>query len=288
MSYHFIETHRQRHSVRRACQLLTVSVSGYYAWRTRRESARSAANRALLEDIRAIHDHSRRTYGSPRVHAELKARGLAGGRHRVARLMRRAGIKARMSRLWSAARGARTDEHIEANKLNRAFTVAAPNRRWVADITHIATAQGWLYLSAVMDLYSRRIVGWSMASRPGASLSTEAVTMALGQRHPVRGLLLHSDQGMHYRTAAYHHLLEDHGIESSMSRVGNCLDNAAMESFFHTLKTEHVHHHRYRTRDEARQSLFEYIEVFYNRQRRHSTLNYMTPMEYERYHQPSP
>lgn len=288
MSHGFIEAHRPRYSVRRLCELLKVSPSGYYAWRARPESDRARANRALLTTIQTVFEGSRQTYGYPRVHAELKAQGLECGRHRVARLMRVAGLKARMTRLWSAARRARTDEHIETNKLNRVFTAPAPNRRWVADITHIPTAQGWLYLSAVMDLYSRRIVGWSMASRPAASLSTEAVTMALGQRNPVSGLLLHSDQGMQYRTAAYHHLLEDSGIESSMSRVGNCLDNAAMESFFHTLKTEHVYHHRYRTREEARQSLFEYIEVFYNRQRRHSTLDYMTPTEYERYHQPNP
>jgi putative transposase len=185
VSHGFIEAHRPRYSVRRLCELLKVSPSGYYAWRAQPESDRARANRALLATIKAVFEGSRQTYGYPRVHAELKAQGLGCGRHRVARLMRAAGLKARMTRLWSAARRARTDEHIETNKLNRVFRAPAPNRRWVADITHIPTAQGWLYLSAVMDLYSRRIVGWSMASRPVATLSTEAVAMAIGRRGPV-------------------------------------------------------------------------------------------------------
>lgn len=283
MKYAFIQTHRRHHPVRSLCALLGVSPSGYYDWSGRPESKRSTTNRALLHDIHAIHRRSRGTYGYPRVHAELKAQGHAVGRHRVARLMRSAGIRARMTTLWARSRQGRTEEHIETNKLNRMFYAERPNQRWVGDITHIPTAQGWLYLAAVMDLYSRRIVGWSMHHRPAASLSTDALDMALQQRKPSACLLMHSDQGMQYRTAHYHHMLDDHGIECSMSRKGNCLDNAAMESFFHTLKMEHVYHHRYRTREEARQSIFDYIEVFYNRQRRHSTLNYMTPMEYEQY-----
>lgn len=280
-----MQSHGQ-YPVRWLCRVLEVSPSGYYAWRDRPECLRAKANRALLTAICAIHQAKRETYGYPRMHRELIARGVVCGKHRVARLMRQAGIQAKMVRLWQRSRRGRTFDHIEANKLKRQFTAAQPNRRWVSDITLIPTAEGWLHVSAVMDLYSRLIVGWAMARQSNQQLVLDAVTMALGRRGKVVGCLLHSDQGMEYRTAAYHDLLNTHGMEASMSRKGNCLDNAAMESFFHTMKTEHTYHHRYRTREEARRSTFEYLEIFYNQQRRHSTLNYMTPIEYERYNSP--
>ena len=265
------------------CQILQVSSSGFYAWRGAPEGRRSAANRALLGKIVHIHQQSRETYGYPRVHAELQANGEPCGRHRVARLMRLAGLKSLQKRLWERSGRGRTFEHIEAHKLQRNFASAEQDKKWVSDITQFPTAEGWLYLAAVMDLYSRRIVGWAMDNRPTQKIVTDALKMALWRRGTVTGLLVHSDQGMQYRTGNYHRLLKTYGIECSMSRKGNCHDNAPMESFFHSLKTEHSHHHRFKTRDVARQSLFEWIEVFYNRQRRHSYLDYMTPDEYERY-----
>lgn len=265
------------------CQILQVSSSGYYAWRGAPEGCRAAANRALLGKIVHIHQQSRETYGYPRVHAELQAAGESCGRHRVARLMRLAGLKTRQKRLWERSGRGRTFEHIEAHRLQRNFAAVEPDKKWVSDITQFPTAEGWLYLAAVMDLYSRRIVGWAMDKRPTQKIVTDALKMALWRRGKVKGLMVHSDQGMQYRTGNYHRLLKAYGITCSMSRKGNCLDNAPMESFFHTLKTEHTHHVRFKTRAEARQSLFEWIEVFYNRQRRHSYLEYMTPDEYERY-----
>ncbi len=195
--------------------------------------------------------------------------------------MRQGGLKTRMQRLWQRASRGRTFEHIDADRLQRGFVVSQPNEKWVADYTYIPTQEGWLYLATIMDLFSRMIIGWSMSNKRNKALTIDALQMALTRRGEPRKLLLHSDQGMEYRTAEYHRLMTDNHITPSMSRKGNCLDNAVMESFFHTLKTEHAHHYRYQTRDEARKSLFDYIEVFYNRQRRHSTLNYMTPMEYE-------
>jgi transposase InsO family protein len=278
-----MQQHQGGYPVSLMCRLLRVSRSGYYSWLNRSASQRAQANQDLLEKIVAIHRKSRETYGYPRVHAELRRQGIVCGRHRVARLMRCAGLRTRMQRLWERSARGRTFEHIEVDKLQRQFYAVAPNQRWVSDYTYIPTREGWLYLAVVMDLYSRMVVGWSMSDRRNTSLTVNAMKMALFRRGEVTGLLVHSDQGMEYRTAEYHQLLKDNGITVSMSRKGNCLDNAAMESFFHTLKTEHSHHYRYLTRTEARQSLFEYIEVFYNQQRRHSTLNYMTPIEFETY-----
>lgn len=287
MKYAFIQTHTETYPVRVMCQALHVSPSGYYGWRGRKESPRAQANRALLVRIKSIHDESRQTYGYPRIHKELHSQGVTCGRHRVARLMRQAGLKTRMTRLWHRARSHRHLECTAENKLQRRFSCDLPNQRWVSDITHVPTGEGWLYVAVLMDLYSRRIVGWSMSTKNDQELVLSALHMAFTQRGNVNGLMVHSDRGANYRNVDYHRLLEERGIEISMSRPGNCLDNAAMESFFHTLKTEHTHHYRYKTRDEARRSIFEYIEVFYNQRRRHSTLGYMTPSEYERYNVPN-
>lgn len=282
MSYAFIRDNATRYPVRLLCRALNVSPSGYYGWRDRPESRRAQANRALQKQIETIHAESDQTYGSPRIHAELRAQGQRHGHNRIARLMRQAGLKTRVQVLRERARRGRTFEHVESDKLHRQFWAVAPNQRWVSDITQIASAEGWLYVAAILDLYSRTIVGWAMESRLTQSLPLAALRMALGRRGPVQGLLLHSDQGAQYRAADYHALLQAHNIECSMSRKANCLDNAAMESFFHTLKTERTHHYRYLTRDDARQSVFEYIETFYNLKRRHSYLNYMAPLEFER------
>lgn len=282
MRYAFIREQAGHYPVRRLCKVLGVSPSGYYHWRDRPESERVQADRTLLAEIVTIHEANDQTYGVPRMHVELRARGRRHGRNRIARLMREAGLKTRVQVLRERSRRGRTFEHVESNKLHRQFWAVQPNQRWVSDITHIPTAEGWLYLAAIMDLYSRAIVGWSMDSRPAQSLTIDALTMALWRRGRVQGLLLHSDQGAQYRAAEYHALLQANGITCSMSRKGECLDNAAMESFFHSLKTERTHHHRYGTRDEARQSVFEYIEAFYNTRRRHSYLNYLSPLEFEK------
>ena len=284
MKYAFMRAQAEHYPARMLCRVLGVSASGYYGWRDRPESPRAQANRVLLAEIETIHAMSGQTYGYPRVHVELRARGRSHGRGRIARLMRQAGLKTRVQVLRERSRRGRTFEHIETNKLKRDFYAAQPNQRWVSDITHIPTGEGWLYLATIMDLYSRAIVGWAMDSRPAQALTIGALTMALWRRGRVKGLLLHSDQGAQYRAADYHALMQANGIECSMSRKGNCWDNAAMESFFHTLKTERTHHYHYRARDEARQSVFEYIEMFYNTRRRHSYLNYRSPLDYEKYH----
>jgi putative transposase len=234
--------------VRGMCQVLSISVSGYYAWRQRRPSARQKANEAMVERIRAIHAESGATYGSPRLHAELAAQGIRCNKKRVERLMRVHRIQARQRK---RRRPRTTDSKhslpVAPNVLNRAFEAEAPDQKWVTDITYIPTAEGWLYLAAVMDLYSRRIVGWSMASRMTSRLVKDALKLAIAQRQPGPGLVHHSDRGSQYASADYCLLLTARGMVASMSRKGNCYDNAPMESFFGTLKTERVHHRRYRT-----------------------------------------
>lgn len=282
MRFQWIHQQRNQHPMVWMCALLKVSCSGYYAWCKRPESMRARENRLLMTTITAIHRRSRATYGYPRMYAELQTLGIACGKHRVARLMKQIGLKTCMKRLWEKSTRGRTFEHIEADRLKQNFSAQQPNQRWVSDYTYIPTQQGWLYVATIMDLFSRKIIGWSMSERRNKHLTLNALKMALEQRqHPQ---ILHSDQGMEYRTTEYHQLLKQYNITGSMSRKGNCLDNAAMESFFHTLKTEHVHHCHYQTREHAKRSIFEYIEIFYNRQRRHSYLNYLTPTEFERQH----
>lgn len=270
-----------RVSVRLMCRTLKVSPSGYYAWVARPESRRTAENRRLVAEIRVIHAESRRTYGSPRVHATLRAQGQRVSPHRVARLMRAGGIRAKTVKKWRATTDSAHAHPVVPNTLNRQFAVAAPNRVWAGDITYVWTTEGWLYLAVVLDLYSRRVMAWGMGSRLTQELATAALTMALEHRRPARGVVHHTDRGSQYAATRYRELLADHGLTASMSRRGNCWDNAVVESFFHTLKTELVFHRRYLTRDEARQDIFEWIEVFYNRVRRHSTLGYCSPAEFE-------
>lgn len=229
-----------------------------------------------------MHQDSRQTYGYPRIHAELKDTGERCGRNRVYRLMKANGLQARMARKQKRSREAKHMEGFEDNKLNRRFYAIAPNQRWVTDITMVPTRNGWLHLAAVLDLYSRALIGWAMDTQMTTQLIKDALTMALWRRGEPRQVLVHSDQGSQYRSMDYQLLLKQHELECSMSRKGNCHDNAVMESFFHTLKTELTNHHRYRNVDEAKQSIFEYIEVFYNKKRRHSYLNYKAPLEYER------
>mgnify|MGYP000911718086 FL=1 len=281
MKYRFVRDHSGQFPVRRICRVLGVPTSAYYAWRGRPESRRVREDRRLLVEIKAIHQAKRETYGSPRVHAELKARGLRLGEKRVARLMRAGGIRAKQKRKFQATTNSKHCHPVAPNLLERDFEASAPDRKWVADITYIPTREGWLYLAAILDLYSRYVVGWSMAGRMNRRLVLDALDMAVGRRRPGPGLLHHSDRGSQYACGDYQEALTAHGMLCSMSRKGDCWDNAPMESFFHTLKTELVHHRDYRTRGEAKTDIFEYIEVFYNRSRRHSALGFITPEEYE-------
>ena len=282
MNFRFIEDHRDSYPVRLMCAVLEVSSAGYYAWRERPVSQRAAANTALLMSIRQVHQDSGQRYGSPRVHAALRIQGRGVSRGRIERLMHRHGIRAIMA---SPRRVRTTDSRhslpIAPNLIERNFTAAAPNRLWLADITYIPTAEGWLYLAATMDLFSRKIVGWAMRDHMRVELVSSALTMAIRQQRPDAGLIHHSDRGVQYASHDYRAALSGAGITASMSRKADCYDNAPMESFFHTLKTELVHHRQYNTRAEARRDLFAYIEGFYNRTRLHSAIGYISPIQME-------
>lgn len=264
------------------CKTLMVSRSGFYAWFDRDESDRARANRRLLVLIHGIFEESRGIYGSPRVQRTLAQRGEHCGLNRVARLMRVAGLRSKTKRRF---RLKTTDSNhrypIAPDRIERDFRAPAANQVWVSDLTYIATDEGWLYLAVTMDLFSRKIVGWSMAPSLHAKVAVDALGMAIQQRRPAAGLIHHSDRGIQYAAESFTDVLDAHGMLASMSRKGNCYDNAAMESFFHSLKTEHVRHEHYRTHAEARASLFDYIEVFYNRVRLHSTLDYLSPVDFE-------
>jgi len=265
------------------CKTLRVSRSGFYAWLGRDESDRARDDRRLTALIHGIFDESRKTYGAPRVHRTLRKRDVCCGRKRVARLMKASNIRPKTRRKFRVKTTDSNHKHpIAPDLLCRDFNATSPNQAWVSDITYIPTDEGWLYLASTMDLFSRMIVGWSMAPSLKAVLVIDSMNMAIGRRSPQTGLIHHSDRGVQYACGEFRELLDAHGIESSMSRTGNCYDNAVAESFFHTLKTELVHHEHYRTRAEAKASVFEYIEAFYNRQRLHSTLDYCSPIEFEK------
>ena len=282
MKYGFIRVHQDHFSVSRMCAVLNVSRNGYYDWRDRPESKRSEENRAVLSHIRAVHDHSRQAYGALKTWRELRAQGFRWGRHRIARLRQEAGIEARRKRRFRITTQSRAGVVAAKNRLKPRFKAKTANRVWVGDITFVPTAQGWLYLAVLIDMYSRRVVGWAMSERIDQQLVLDAVNMALLQRRVKPGLIHHTDQGRQYSSAAYQAVLEHHGMKASMSRRGNCYDNAMAESFFSSLKNELIHHRSFSTRGEARTAIFEYIEVFYNRQRRHQSLDFMSPVDYER------
>jgi len=263
------------------CRVLRVSRSGYYAWRTRPESDRSKENRRLLLKIEKVHEKSRNTYGSPRVHRQLILEGETCGRVRVEKLMSANGIRAKQKCRFVVTTDSKHDLPVAENRLNREFTVNEPNSVWTSDITYIPTAEGWLYLACIIDLYSRMIIGWSMSDNMERWLVMDALTMAYQRRNPGQGVLHHSDRGSQYASEDHRNLIADYGMQMSMSRKGNCWDNAPTESFFGTLKKELVYHRKYRTREEARMDIFEYIEVFYNRERLHSSLGYMSPVDFE-------
>lgn len=281
MKYAFITQHQQRFSVIRMCHLLDVSTSAYYEWRKRPESPRRREDQRLAESVKQSHVRSRMTYGARRIQKEIVETGEIISRNRVARLMRQQGLESKVKRKFKATTNSNHDRPVAPNRLDRDFQADRPNQAYVGDITYIATHEGWLYLAVLIDLYSRAVVGWSMAERMTAQLANDALTMAIWKRKPPKGLLVHSDRGSQYASALYQNTLQERGFICSMSRKGNCWDNAPAESFFHTLKTELTHHRHYQTREEAKQEIFEYIEVFYNRQRRHSTIGYQSPARFE-------
>lgn len=281
MKYRFIAEHERDHSVKRMCQILGVQRSGYYAWKDRPVSSRAQANEELLVKVRQAFHHSRCTYGSLRIHHYWLRQGYHFSRHRIARLMKSAHlIPVRMTKWHPRTTQQRLGNRIAPNLLNQDFQATHPNQKWVGDITYIDTAEGWLYLAVILDLFARRVVGWAMDERLDANLVERAWQMAVFNRRPPAQLLHHSDQGSQYTSAAYWSLLTKAECRISMSRTGNVYDNAAMESFFATLKGECAVS-QFTTRAEARSTIFEFIEVWYNRQRLHSSLSYSSPIEFE-------
>jgi transposase InsO family protein len=282
MKYRFIREHTGTFRVETMCRVLKVSRTGYYRWLKEPVSQRKIQDEIIKEEIENIYNKSRKTYGSPRIHKQLGRAGIHCGKKRVERLMREAGIQAIQKRSFKVTTDSRHELPVAENILNREFTAKSPNKRWVTDITYIPTEEGWLYLAAVMDLYSRRITGYSMRDNLGRELVIEALNNSVTNRRPARGLIIHSDRGSQYASFDYQQLLQQYGFICSMSRKGDCWDNSPMESFFKTLKMELVYHRRFKTRAEARLEIFEYIEVFYNRLRLHSALGYETPEEFEK------
>lgn len=281
MKYAFIRNHRKEYKVTRLIDVLEVSPSGYYDWLDRPESQRSQENRRLTDKIQHSHQRSRGIYGSPKIHEDLMADGETCSVNRVARLMKTADIKSTLARKFVVTTDSRNTQEPAPDLLQRRFRVSGQNKAWVSDTTFIATREGWLYLAVILDLFSRQVIGWAMGSKNNAQLVQDALSMSLWRRGEVKGVIVHSDQGSTYASGDYRGLLKKHKLRCSMSRKGECLDNAVAESFFGTLKNELVYHEDYHTRAQAKQSIFEYIEVFYNRQRRHAFLNYLTPVEYE-------
>lgn len=280
MRYRFIREQQAQYSVSLLCQAMKVSRSGFYDWRDRGPSARAREDERLGRLLVKLHERHRQTYGTLRLHQELKARGESCSKHRVARLKRTLGLWTKRRKRFVRTSKSDFGQRFR-NVLNRGFAVKKANRVWASDVTAISTLQGWLYLAIVLDLYSRRVVGWSMADSNSQQLTIDALQMALQLRQPRPGLLHHSDRGCNYTSNGYQQLLRQWRIRPSMSRAANCHDNAVAESFFSTLKNELICRRRFKTREEAKGSIFDYIEVFYNRERRHSYLKGMSPCQYE-------
>jgi len=281
MKFQFVAKHQCRYPIRRVCALLGISRSGYYAWRNRKPSQREHRMQILISNIRREHKQSRKTYGSPRVYAQLQKQGIACNQKTVAKYMRQEGLKGQRKYRRIVTTNSKHDFPVAPNLLNREFQAERPNQKWVGDITYIRTAEGWLYLAGVLDLFSRKVVGWEMSSFIDADLVERALRMALYQRQPAFGLLHHSDRGSQYASHQIRDILAANQIQVSMSRRADCYDNAVMESFFGTLKNEWVHHQKYQTRSQARTDIFSYIEGFYNPVRLHSSLGYLSPNEFE-------
>ena len=276
-----MQQHQTEFAISVMCEVLSVSRSGYYAWRKSPESKRKQSNGTLRKKIRAVHRDSGESYGSPRVYKALKKQGETCSENRVARLMREDGLKAKTKKRFKATTNSKHNLPVAPNLLNRNFSPQEPNRVYAGDITYIWTSEGWLYLAVVIDLFSRSVVGWAMDNRMTRQLVMDALTMAVQRRRPPSGVIFHSDRGSQYASSDFQKLLIRYGMLCSMSRKGNCWDNAPVESFFGSLKQELVFHEKYPTRYHARQSIFDYIERFYNRRRLHSTLGYKSPTDYE-------
>lgn len=281
MKYAFISEYKAMYSIILLCHVLEVSPRGYYDWLRRSDSSRKAENKLLLDEIKQIFKANREVYGAPRIHEELLERGYKCSLNRVARLMREAGIVPKTIKKFRITTDSRKSHYPAENLLRQDFSADRCDEKWVADVTYIPTREGWLFLAAVLDLYSRRIIGWSMSDRLTSKLAQDALQNAIDLRQPESEVMVHSDRGKEYYASDYQALLASNDLICSMSRKGNCYDNATMESFFHSLKVEQVHHDNYRTRQEARSVIFDYIEVFYNRQRRHSSLGYKSPINFE-------
>lgn len=283
MTYQWIKDHRTQFHVTTMCRVLDVSHAAFYAWEANPTRPRERRRQALVEQIGRVRSEPfMTTYGSPRMTRELNARGVAVCENTVAKAMKQADIRADRARRFVPTTTDSNHDHVVApNRLGRDFTAEAPNRKWVSDITYIPTDEGWLYVAGVMDCHSRKIVGWSMSTRMPAELTCDALSMAIARRRPLPGLLHHSDRGVQYACEAYQTLMAEHGMVASMSRVGNCYDNAMKESFWSTMKREAIDGRHFRTIEEARRAVFEYIEVFYNRKRRHSSLGYISPEAFE-------
>jgi putative transposase len=281
VKYQFIAEHCGDYPVTVMCHVLEVSVSGYYAWHKREPSQHSREDAALAAKVETAFEHNRRVYGSPRIHAELHAQGIACGQKRVARLMRELGISAQLPKHRTVTTHSEKGAPVAANLLQQDFHADRPNQKWTTDTTYIWTQEGWLYLAVVLDLFSRMVVGWSMAAIQDATLVVQALQMAIARRCPEAKLLHHSDRGSTYTSESYLELVQENGMVSSMSRTANCYDNAVTESLFHSFKGECVDREVFQTRAQARRATFDYLECFYNRTRRHSTLQYMSPVMFE-------
>jgi len=281
MKYWFMDRHRSLHGVQKMCRVIGASRSGYYGWRRQPQSKRQKDNEKILMEIRESHRNSRRAYGSPRITEDLQAKGMRCSENRVARLMKIHGIVGKATKKFKATTNSKHNLPVAENLLKQNFVTEKPNTVWASDITYIPTLEGWLYLVVILDLYSRQVVGWAMSDRLTSGFVVKALYQAIGRRHPASGCIFHSDRGIQYASTDFRDVLKAYDFIQSMSRKGNCYDNAVAESFFHTLKTEHVYEYRYETRAEARQSIFEYIEMFYNRHRRHSSLGYLSPVSFE-------
>lgn len=281
MKYAWIKQHTPEFPVDSMCRFMQVSRSAYYAWLHRPQTTIEKDDIELTTIIHAVFNKSRATYGTRRIKKELFDRNRTVSRRRISRLMDKANLACKTKRKFKATTDSKHDKPISPNLLDREFNVNQPDQVYAGDITYIHTQEGWLYLAVVIDLYSRQVVGWSMAEHMRAKLVNDALLMALWKRKPAKGLLWHSDRGSQYASDSHRALIKEFGIRQSMSRKGNCWDNAVSESFFHTLKTELINHETYQTRSTAKQAVFEYIEVFYNRERRHSANSYLSPVDYE-------
>ena len=283
MKYKFIRENRFLFSVLKMCRYLGVSKSGYYDWFDRPASTLKQENKAILEEIKGIHQTKYKdTYGSPRVHRDLLAKGFNCGKKRVSKIMSNNGIKAKTKKKWKATTNSKHNLPVAENLLKQNFVAENPNQVWTSDITYIWTTEGWLYLCVILDLFSRQIIGWAMDKTMKQELVLSALKQAMGHRNPGQGLIFHSDRGVQYAAHSVREFLTNKGFKQSMSKKGNCYDNAVTETFFHSLKTELVFFINFKTRAEAKTEIFDYIESFYNRERRHSFLDYFSPVEYEK------